>query len=129
MSQPTQYASADGARVLNLCVLDPADKRSTVGTPENYLLTLQPLLHGLDAPRYRSVVAALVIDCNLPVPSSWSRPKTKIQPTTPPASRPRQAARWLRSVAGGSYPPRSGPPRTAVLAPAARTGRPARRYS
>lgn len=84
MSQPTQYASADGARMSILCILDRTDKRSTVGTPENYLFTLQPALHGLDDPRYPSVVTVLVINSNLPVPSSWSRRKTKLQQTTLP---------------------------------------------
>ena len=53
IGQPTQYASADGARLSILCVLDMTDKPCPVGTPENYVFPLPPALHGLTNPRHR----------------------------------------------------------------------------
>jgi len=75
MGQATQYASADGARLSILTILDMSPKQVTVGTPENYLFTLEPRLHGLDNPEAPSLVAVLVVNGNLPPPSSWSRRK------------------------------------------------------
>jgi hypothetical protein len=80
MGQPTQYASADGARLSILCVLDLSRKRSPVGAPENYVFTLQPALHGLTNPEAPSLVAVIIINGNNPRPSSFSRRKTPIQP-------------------------------------------------
>jgi hypothetical protein len=51
-------------------------KTLPVGTPENYLLTLEPRLHGLDNPEPPSLVVVLVVNGNMPTPSSWSRKKT-----------------------------------------------------
>ena len=73
MGQATQYASAGGARLSILCILDMSPKELPVGVPENYLFTLQPSLHGLDNPEAPSLVATLVVNGNLPPPSSWSR--------------------------------------------------------
>lgn len=78
MGQPTQYAAADGARLSILCVLDLSPKMSPIGTPENYMFTLQPALHGLDDPEAPSLVAVIVINGGLPVPSSWSRRKSAL---------------------------------------------------
>jgi hypothetical protein len=50
-----------------------------IGTPENYLFILGPQQHGMTNPHSPSVVVTLIINGNLPVPSSWSRRKT---PTT-----------------------------------------------
>jgi hypothetical protein len=72
MGQPTQYAPADGAR---LSILDVSPKALLVGTPENYLFTLEPRLHGLDNPEAPSLVVALIVNGNLPTPNSWSRRK------------------------------------------------------
>lgn len=83
MGQPTQYAAADGARLSILCILDMSRKASPVGVPENYLFTLQPALHGLTNPEAPSLVAVIVVNGNLPSPSSWSRRKS---PTLPPSS-------------------------------------------
>ena len=80
MGQPTQYAAADGARLSILCVLDMSQKTSPIGTPENYIFTQQPALHGLDNPEAPSLVAVIVVNGNLPTPSSWSRRKTKVLP-------------------------------------------------
>lgn len=79
IGQPTQYAAADGARLSVLVVLDMSRKVLPIGTPENYLFVLGPRQHGMTDPRSPSVVVTLVINGNLPVPSSWSRRKT---PTT-----------------------------------------------
>ncbi|QDO45778.1 hypothetical protein FNV62_54570 [Streptomyces sp. RLB3-17] len=84
MGQPTQYAAADGARLSILCILDMSRKTSPVGVPENYLFTLQPALHGLTNPEAPSLVAAIVVNGNLPTPSTWSRRRTPTQPTPSP---------------------------------------------
>ena len=83
MGQATQYASADGARLSILTILDMSPKQTTVGAPENYLFTLEPRLHGLHNPEAPSVVAVLVVNGNLPPPSSWSRRKPPKNPSTP----------------------------------------------
>jgi hypothetical protein len=79
MGQPTQYAAGDGARLSILTILDMSPKTLPIGTPENYLFTLEPRLHGLDNPQAPSLVAVLIVNGNMPTPSSWSRRKT---PTT-----------------------------------------------
>lgn len=79
IGQPTQYAAADGARLSILVLLDMSRKVLPIGTPENYLFVLGPKQHGMTDPHSPSVVVTLVINGNLPVPSSWSRRKT---PTT-----------------------------------------------
>ncbi|MFF5985382.1 hypothetical protein ACFY78_41795 [Streptomyces olindensis] len=84
MGQPTQYAAADGARLSILCILDMSRKASPVGVPENYVFTLQPALHGLTNPEAPSLVAAIVVNGNLPTPSSWSRRKTPTLPSSSP---------------------------------------------
>ncbi|MEE4597467.1 hypothetical protein V2J94_37275 [Streptomyces sp. DSM 41524] len=84
MGQPTQYAAADGARLSILCILDMSRKTSPVGVPENYLFTLQPALHGLTNPEAPSLVAAIVVNGNLPTPSTWSRRRTPTQPDSSP---------------------------------------------
>lgn len=75
IGQPTQYAAADGARLSILVVLDMSRKVLPIGTPENYLFVLGPKQHGMTDPHSPSVVVTLVINGNLPVPSSWSRRK------------------------------------------------------
>ncbi len=79
MGQPTQYAAADGVRLSILCILDMSPKESPIGTPENYVFTLDPALHGLDNPEAPSLVATIVVNGNLPTPSSWSRRKTQLR--------------------------------------------------
>jgi hypothetical protein len=73
MGQPTQYAAADGARLSILCILDMSPKERPVGTPENYLWWIQPALHGLTNPEAPSLVAVLVVNGSLSVPSAWPR--------------------------------------------------------
>jgi hypothetical protein len=77
MGQATQYASADGRHLSILAILDMSPKELTVGTPENYVFTLVPALHGLNSPEAPSLVAVVVVNGNMPVPSSWSRRKPK----------------------------------------------------
>lgn len=84
MGQPTQYAAADGARLSILAILDMSPKASPIGTPENYVFTLEPALHGLENPEAPSIVATIIVNGNLPTPSSWSRRKTTLR--HPPAS-------------------------------------------
>ncbi|MBB1058941.1 DUF2125 domain-containing protein [Dietzia sp. B19] len=79
IGQPTQYAAADGARLSILVILDMSPKVLPIGTPENYLFVLDPKQHGMTDPHSPSIVVTLVINGNMPVPSSWSRRKT---PTT-----------------------------------------------
>lgn len=76
LGQPTQYAGADGARLSILTILDMSPKTLPIGTPENYMFTLEPRLHGLTNPEAPSLTAVLIINGNLPTPSSWSRKKT-----------------------------------------------------
>jgi len=71
LGQPTQYAAADGARLSILCVLDMSMKTSPIGTPENYVFTLEPALHGLTNPEAPSLTAVIIVNGNLPAPSSW----------------------------------------------------------
>jgi hypothetical protein len=78
IGQPTQYAAADGAQLSILAILDMSSKQLPIGTPENYLFTLEPRLHGLDNPEAPSLVSVLVVNGNLPTPSSWSRRKTPV---------------------------------------------------
>jgi len=76
LGQPTQYAAADGARLSILVILDMSPKTLPLGTPENYMFTLEPRLHGLTNPEAPSLTAVLIVNGNMPTPSSWSRKKT-----------------------------------------------------
>lgn len=76
MGQATQYAAADGRHMSILAILDMSPKELPIGTPENYLFTLVPAQHGLQGPDAPSVVAVVVVNGNLPVPSTWSRRKS-----------------------------------------------------
>jgi hypothetical protein len=85
LGQPTQYAAADGARLSILTILDMSPKELPIGTPENYLFTLEPRLHGLNNPESPSLVAVLIVNGNLPTPSSWSRKRTLVPVESTPA--------------------------------------------
>jgi hypothetical protein len=56
-----------------------SQKEAPIGTPENYVFTLDPALHGLDNPEAPSLVAVIIVNGNLPSPSSWSRRKGRLQ--------------------------------------------------
>lgn len=85
IGQPTQYAAANGTRLSILVILDMSRKVLPIGTPENYLFVLNPQQHGMNQSHSPSVVVTLVINGNLPVPSSWSRRKTPTTSTNPEA--------------------------------------------
>jgi hypothetical protein len=70
-----------GAQLSILAILDMGSKQLPIGTPQNYLFALEPRLHGLDNPEAPSLVSVLVVNGNLPTPSSWSRKKTPVHDT------------------------------------------------
>jgi hypothetical protein len=78
IGQPTQYAAADGARLSILTILDMSPKVLPIATPENYLFEMGPQHHGLENPEAPSLVATLIVNGNMPTPSSWSRRRTPI---------------------------------------------------
>lgn len=86
MGQPTQYAAADGKRLSILAILDMSPKSLPIGSAENYIFTLHPFQHGLDNPEAPSMVAAVVVNGNLPTPSSWSRRKPRTNRPRPDAT-------------------------------------------
>lgn len=86
IGQPTQYAAADGARLSILAILDMSPKVLPVGTPENYLFEMGPQHHGLENPEAPSLVATLIVNGNMPTPSSWSRRRTATADSTASAN-------------------------------------------
>ncbi|MDA8039665.1 MAG: hypothetical protein M0Z69_11005 [Actinomycetota bacterium] len=83
LGQPTQYGVGRGSQLSVLVILDHTRKTSPPGVIENYIDWLRPKLHGLDDPRYPSLVGVLIINSNLPVPSTWSRRRIEVEPDTP----------------------------------------------
>ena len=77
IGQPTQYGVGRGSQLSVLIVLDHSPKEVPPGVLENYIGWLQPRLHGLDDAAYPSRVGVLIINTNLPVPSAWSRLRSK----------------------------------------------------
>ncbi len=82
LGQPTQYGVGRGSQLSVLVVLDHSRKEAPPGVIDNYVGWLIPRLHGLDNPRYPSLVAVLIVNTNLPVPSTWSRKAISTQPTS-----------------------------------------------
>lgn len=74
LGQPTQYASAVHKQLSILLVLDTTTKNQPVGVQANYLWLAKPELHGTagDA-SHPALVAVVVANSNLNVPSNWSR--------------------------------------------------------
>jgi hypothetical protein len=74
-TQPVQYASATGAQLSLLCILDLCPKVNPPVPPQNGVKLLEPLVHGYakGACPYPVRVGAVVIDGNLKVPSSYNR--------------------------------------------------------
>ncbi len=74
-NQPVQYASGSGAQLSILCVLDLSPKVNPPAPPQNSVKLLDPLVHGFAKGKcpYPVRVAAVVIDGNLQLPSSYSR--------------------------------------------------------
>lgn len=73
LGQPVQYGVGRGSQLSILVVLDHSPKNAPPGVLHNYIGWLTPRLHGLEDPRYPSLVAVLIVSTNLPVPSAWSR--------------------------------------------------------
>ena len=82
VGQPTQYGVGRGSQLSVLVVLDHSPKQAPPGVIENYVGWLKPRLHGLDDPRYPSLVGVLIINANLPIPSAWSRRRIDAIPLT-----------------------------------------------
>ena len=79
VGQPTQYGVGQGSQLSVLVVLDHGRKVAPPGVIENYIDWLRPRLHGLDDPRYPSLVGVLIVNTNLPVPSAWSRRRIEVE--------------------------------------------------
>jgi hypothetical protein len=73
LGQPTQYGIGRGSQLSCLVILDHGRKTSPPGVIDNYIGWLTPKLHGLDDPKYPSLVGVLIINTNLPIPSKWRR--------------------------------------------------------
>lgn len=71
LGQPVAYASAGGARLSILCILDLTTKRQPPGVLANYIGWLHPAAHGLTDPAYPSKVAVVIVPGNLRLPSDW----------------------------------------------------------
>jgi hypothetical protein len=84
LGQPTQYGVGRGSQLSILVVFDHGRKEAPPGVIDNYIDWLLPRLHGLDDPRYPSLVGVLIVNTNLPVPSAWSRRHIQVQPRQHP---------------------------------------------
>ncbi len=80
LGQPTQYGVGRGSQLSVLVILDHTRKASPPGVVENYIGWLKPRLHGLEDPKYPSLVGVLIVNSNLPVPSTWSRRPIEVAP-------------------------------------------------
>lgn len=80
LGQPAQYGIGRGIQLSVLVVLDHSRKEAPPGVIDNYIGWLKPSLHGLDDARYPSLVGVLIVNTNLPVPSTWSRKAISTQP-------------------------------------------------
>jgi len=85
LGQPTQYGSASDTPLSILCILDASPKSLPAGIHSDYLDLIQPKLHGLEDPRYPSIVAFVIVHANFPTPSTFSempnRPRRKSKAT------------------------------------------------
>jgi hypothetical protein len=82
VGQPTQYGVGRGSQLSVLVVFDHGCKEAPPGVIDNYIDWLRPRLHGLVDPRYPSLVGVLIVNTNLPIPSSWSRRCVEVEPVT-----------------------------------------------
>jgi hypothetical protein len=73
LGQPAQYGVGRGSQLSVLIVFDHGRKEAPPGVIDNYIDWLKPRLHGLNDPRYPSLVGVLIINTNLPIPSAWRR--------------------------------------------------------
>ncbi|MFE9132148.1 hypothetical protein ACFYOF_43215 [Streptomyces sp. NPDC007148] len=96
LGQPTQYASAVQQQLSILLVLDSTKKQQPVGVQENYLWLMRPELHAAASAPAPALVAVVVVNAGLPVPSNWSRRTITAEeidlgsPGTLPAGHPQQ---------------------------------------
>jgi len=73
ISQAAHYGSGVDAPVSVLCILDDSPKTRPLGVMRNYIGILEPRLHGLEDPRYPSLVVVVIVPVGFPRPSDWSR--------------------------------------------------------
>ncbi|MFJ7146687.1 hypothetical protein ACIQVT_00415 [Streptomyces sp. NPDC100445] len=73
LGQPTQYAAAVQRQLSILLVLDVTKKQQPVGVQENYLWLMRPDLHATEDAPAPALVAVVMVNAGLIVPSSWSR--------------------------------------------------------
>jgi hypothetical protein len=75
LDQPTQYSSANGAQLGILCILDLTPKERPPANPKNNILLKTPKVHGFaeGTPPYPTKIAAVIIEGNLRLPSSYSK--------------------------------------------------------
>ena len=78
LGQPTQYGVGRGSQLSVLVVFDHGRKEAPPGVIDNYIDWLRPRLHGLEGPRYPSLVGVLIVNTNLPIPSAWSRRRIEV---------------------------------------------------
>lgn len=74
VAQPTQYSSGMGAQLGILCILDLTEKERPPANPKNNILMRSVPVHGFaagDEP-HPTLIAVVVIDGNLRLPSSYS---------------------------------------------------------
>lgn len=72
LGQTTSYASGLGSQLGIAVVLDLSQKRHPLGIPANYVHWLEPKLHGVEAASYPSHIAVIVVNGNVPLPSSFA---------------------------------------------------------
>ncbi len=82
LGQPTQYGVGSGSELSRRSRPRPLTQAALPGVIENYVGWLQPRLHGLNDPRYPSLVGVLIVNTNLQVPSAWSCRKIVRMPET-----------------------------------------------
>ncbi len=82
VGQPTQYGVGRGSQLSVLVVFDHGRKEAPPGVIDNYIDWLRPRSHGLNDPRYPSLVGVLIVNTNLPIPSAWSRRRVEVEPLT-----------------------------------------------
>lgn len=73
LGQPAQYGVGRGSQLSVMVVFDHGRKAAPPGVIDNYIDWLPPRLHGLDDPRYPTLVGVLIVNTNLPLPSAWRR--------------------------------------------------------
>ena len=84
LGQPAQYGVGRGSQLSVLVVLDHGRKEAPPGVIDNYIDWLRPRLHGLEDPRYPSLVGVIIVNTNLPIPSGWSRRRIEGDRLSPP---------------------------------------------